>query len=472
MSKEENNQESFRDSLATIDKKGERIWVYPKRPKGRYHNARRVVAVVLLFLLFSGPFIRIGGQPLMLLNVLERKFIVFGNIFWPQDFFVFVIVFITFIVFIILFTAVFGRLFCGWVCPQTIFMEMVFRKIEYWIEGDYTYQKKLNNAPWTLHKILKKVSKHSIFFGISFIIANTFLAYIVGSEALLQIIKEPPSEHIKGLISILVFSGLFYGVFAFFRDQVCTQVCPYGRLQGVMLDRNSMVVSYDYKRGEPRGKFRRGENRDEENKGDCIACQQCVLVCPTGIDIRNGTQLECVNCTACMDACDNVMKNVDLPLGLIRYASEEGIAKGTKFHLTGRSKAYVGVLIILMTFMSFLLARQESISTTILRVPGIIHQEHSKTQYSNLLSAKIINKSSAEMVLYLKVLEPYEGVEVKIIGDSIWLPEQGKVETPFFIIMDKKIVTESKVPVKIGIYNNKGEMLGTEKFDFIGPLQF
>ncbi|MDX5436563.1 MAG: 4Fe-4S binding protein, partial [Pontibacter sp.] len=285
--------DEFRDHLSTVDAEGKRVWVYPKKPQGKLYNYRKYVSYVLLAFLFAGPFIKINGLPLLMLNVIERKFVIFGVLFWPQDFFILVLAFLTMAVFIILFTVVYGRIFCGWVCPQTIFLEMVFRRIEYLIEGDYTKQRALDKMPWNTEKILKKGTKTFVFLAISFLIANTFLAYIIGIDALLEIAIDNPLNHLAGLGALVVFTGLFYGVFAWFREQVCTIACPYGRLQGVMLDKKTVVVAYDYGRGEPRGKLRKNQERTE---GDCINCNQCVHVCPTGIDIRNGTQLECINC--------------------------------------------------------------------------------------------------------------------------------------------------------------------------------
>ncbi|HAP58809.1 MAG TPA: cytochrome c oxidase accessory protein CcoG, partial [Cytophagales bacterium] len=294
----EEQEEEFRDRISTVDEDGKRIWVYPKKPKGRFTSARSWVSYVLLAFLFAGPFLRIGGEPVLLLNVIERKFVILGQIFWPQDFYIFLFGMLVMVVFITLFTVVYGRIFCGWVCPQTIFMEMLFRKIEYAIEGDYMAQKKLSKQRWNREKVLKRGLKHTIFAAIALWIGNTFLAYIIGSEATLALITDGPQEHLGGFIAMVLFSGAFYGVFAFFREQVCTNVCPYGRLQGVLLDRKSVVVSYDHIRGEGRGKLRKGQDREAQGLGDCIDCSLCVKVCPTGIDIRNGTQLECINCTA------------------------------------------------------------------------------------------------------------------------------------------------------------------------------
>ena len=253
------DEERFRDSLATMTKEGKRNWIYPKKPSGRYYNARTIVSIVLLILLFAIPFIKINGHPLLILNILERKFIIFGIPFGPHDFHLFGLAMISIIVSIFLFTVVYGRIFCGWICPQTIILEMVFRKIEYFIEGDANKQRALNKSPMDKNKFLKKSSKHIIFFSLSFLISNIFLSYIIGMDQLLKIVTSPPSQHLGGLIAILIFSGIFYWVFSYFREQACTLVCPYGRLQGVMLDPNSIVIAYDNIRGEPRGKIRKNE---------------------------------------------------------------------------------------------------------------------------------------------------------------------------------------------------------------------
>ncbi len=458
----------FRDKISTVDKAGKRVWVYPKKPKGKFTNWRKIVNTIFLTILFTGPFIRIGGQPLLMLNVVERKFVIFGQIFWPQDFYIFGLATLAAVIGIVLFTVVYGRVFCGWICPQTVFMEGVFRRIEYWIEGDWTAQKKLDKQEWNREKIVKKSTKQLIFFIISFIIANTFLAYIIGSEALLAIVTDPPNAHIAGLISILVFTGAFYYVFAFFREQVCTTVCPYGRLQSVLLDRQSVVVAYDYKRGEKRGKIRRGEDRAAAQKGDCVDCSLCVNVCPTGIDIRNGTQLECINCTACIDACDSIMENVGLPKGLIRYDSEVNIAEGKKgFRWTARSIAYTVVLVLITGLLTGLLLFRSQVDATILRTPGMMYQEQEGGAISNLYNVKIINKTNEAMQLSLKV-ESGDG-EIKLVGkDLLELPEQGTAEGALFIIMEKEDIDGISQNIEVGIYQND-RLLKTVDTKFIGP---
>ncbi len=461
-------EKSFRDQLSTLDEHGKRRWIYPKKVSGRYTTWRTRVNYILLAFLFSGPFIRINGEPLLMINVIERKFVLFGKIFWPQDFYIFVLIALSFVVGIILFTVVYGRIFCGWVCPQTIFMEGVFRKIEYWIEGDWKQQMKLNKAPMSPKKFGLKAAKHFIFFSISFLIANTFLAYIIGTEALIDIITAPPSQHLAGLAAITIFSAVFYGVFAFFREQVCTNVCPYGRLQGVLLDRQSVVVAYDRVRGEPKGKFRKGEDRAEAKKGDCIECGHCVHVCPTGIDIRNGTQLECINCTACIDACDSMMEAVNLPKGLIRYTSEEQIETRQPFRLSFRAKAYSVVLLALLGVVTALLLLRGEIEANILRTPGVTYQMEAEGRVSNLYNYKIINKGGQDMQLEIRPLE--EHFEIRMVGSQPELAAQKIAEGAFFLSAPAEAFDLGKTQVTLGIFNNEGRMLTKKKIRITGPL--
>jgi cytochrome c oxidase accessory protein FixG len=469
--KEEYMDQSFRDSIGTIDDEGKRKWVYPKKPKGPFHKARTWVSVFLLTLLFAGPFLRINGQPVLLINVLERKFVIFGQVFWPQDFYIFVLIMLVGVLFIVLFTVVFGRLFCGWVCPQTIFMEMVFRKVEYWIEGDFKHQKHLNNGPWNGEKIRKKVLKHGIFFLISFIISNTFLAYIIGSDALIEIITDNPVNHLGGLASILIFTAVFYWVFAWFREQVCIVACPYGRLQSVMLDRNSIIVAYDYIRGEIRGKFKKNEDRDQAGKGDCIDCHQCVDVCPTGIDIRNGTQLECVNCTACIDACDHMMESVGLPKGLIRYDSEEGIVNESAKKINPRSVGYTIVLLLIMGLVSFLLISRTDVDASILKTPGQQYQKRENNEVSNLYNYKIINKTFEDIPAEIRMMEGSGKVQHIGQEQDLIIPAESIAEGTFFLIRNMNKIEDRNTKITLGIYNREGTLLDEVNTSFAAPIK-
>lgn len=473
MQKEANNPEgidtsedSFRDHLATVDAKGHRKWVFAHRPRGKFYSIRTWVSGGFFALFFSLPFIEVKGRPLFLFNVTQAKFILFGKVFWPQDFFIFGLAMVTFIIFIILFTAAFGRLFCGWVCPQTIFMEMLFRKIEFLIEGDGPRQRQLANAPWTGNKIAKKLTKHIVFYLMAFIIANFFLSYIIGMKELWKIVTEPVGEHIGGLFSILLFSGVFYAVYAYFREQACTVVCPYGRLQGVLLDRNSMIVAYDYKRGEPRGKF---DKRIERTIGDCIDCYQCVRVCPTGIDIRNGTQMECVSCTACIDACDHVMEKIHKPRGLIRYASENGIAQGEHLKYTGRMKFYTVLLAVLLSLLGVLLITRKDVDATILRTPNQLFQEQGTDSVSNLYNITVVNKTIHDIPLHLELEELPGSIEIIGTHHVVNVKQEGQGAGSFFVILPKNIIHQRRINLKLGLYEGD-KKIDVLKTSFLGPI--
>ncbi|MGY2134771.1 cytochrome c oxidase accessory protein CcoG [Hymenobacter sp. HD11105] len=461
-------KDDFRDSIATVDAAGKRVWLYPKRPSGRFYRARMWISYGLLLVLFAGPWLRINDLPVLMLNLPARKFIILGQIFWPQDFFILLLAALTFVLFVIVFTVVYGRAFCGWVCPQTIFLEMVFRRIEYWLEGDAPQQKALDRADWDWNKLWRKTTKHALFLVISFLIANTFLAYIIGSDELVSIITDPPRQHLGGLTFMVLFTGVFYAVFARFREQVCTIACPYGRLQGVMLDKDSLVVAYDYQRGEPREKLRKNQTR---TAGDCIDCHQCVQVCPTGIDIRNGAQqLECTNCTACIDACNNIMALINKPEGLIRHASENNIAQGTKFRLQGRVKVLSGVLVVLLMGLTFLLVSRSNVQATVLRTPGQLFQKTDRGTITNLYNVSVINKTNHPYPITLKVLEPAGG-QISFVGtNGLTLPAQGITEGVFFAELPKSALHATNQKLRIGVFS-EGKLIAETKTKFLGPAQ-
>lgn len=458
--------DSFRDRIATVDAKGKRKWVFAQQPKGRLYRWRTLVSWFFFMVFIGLPFIHIDGRPLFLFNIPQARFIIFGKVFWPQDFFIFGLTMVTFVIFVVLFTAAFGRLFCGWVCPQTVFMEMVFRRIEYLIEGSASFQKLQQGKPWTSERIVRRAAKHIVFYLLSFIIANFFLAYVIGIKELYKIITEPVSQHIGGLASIALFSGVFYGVYAFFREQVCTVICPYGRLQGVLLDRNSMVVAYDYKRGEPRGKLKKTPTIET---GDCIDCFQCVKVCPTAIDIRNGTQMECVGCTACIDACNAMMTAIGKPEGLIRYASENGIAKKEPLHYTTRMKLYTGLLAVLVLLLSILLMTRKDIDTTIMRTPGMLYQERGTDSVSNLYNIKVANKTTTAIPLRV-ILEDTPGRIEVIGGNTIAVKKEDEGSGSFFVVLPLKAIKERKQVIRIGLYEGD-RRIDVVKTNFLGPVE-
>ncbi|MFI1745493.1 cytochrome c oxidase accessory protein CcoG [Thalassobellus sediminis] len=467
--------ETFRDSIGTITKDGKRAWVFPKKPSGKFYKYRKWVSYCLLAFLLLSPFIKINGNQFLMFNVLERRFNIFGFPFWPQDFHLFVISMIIGVIFITFFTVAFGRIFCGWICPQTIFMEMVFRRIEYWIEGDRGKQIRLSKQPWNAEKIRKKGLKLIIFLIISFIIANVFLAYLIGSDRLIQYITDGPFSHVSNLISLLIFTAIFYFVFAWFREQVCVIACPYGRLQGVLLDNKSIIVAYDHKRGEGengRKKFRKSDDRAALGHGDCIDCSQCVHVCPTGIDIRNGTQLECINCTACIDECDSIMDSINLPKGLIRYASEDNIEKKSTFKLTARLKGYIAVLVILIGLLTGMLFLRNNVEANVLRLPGQLYEHKDNNIISNVFTYKLVNKTTKEIDhVSLKLLSHKGTLKLVSTSDEFVVPSQGIAKGTLFIEINNSVLSGDRNKIKIGIYQNE-KLIETTTANFLGPRSY
>jgi cytochrome c oxidase accessory protein FixG len=389
--------------------------------------------------------------------------------------------------FIMLFTALFGRVWCGWACPQTVFMEFVFRKIEILTEGDHNARRRLDAAPWTAGKIAKKTAKHALFFLVSFAIANTFLVYFIGKDELLALVTDDPRHHLGGLAAILLFTGVFYAVFAYVREIVCTVICPYGRLQGVLYDKKTVQVAYDYVRGEPRGKRMRNSDvglRIKENptaahpqspiripqSGDCVDCTLCVQVCPTGIDIRNGSQLECIGCTACMDACDEVMVKIERPKGLIRYASTEGIERGQPLRFTGRMRAYTAVLLALLGVLAYLLLTRSPLETTVLRTPGLTYQQLPDGTVSNLYSVEIVNKTSRTLPLQLRVADQ-PAARLDWVGAPPTLAPGEVTKGTFFIKMPGKALPDDHFALRLDVLAANGEVIDHVSTKFLGPVR-
>ncbi|WP_396626701.1 cytochrome c oxidase accessory protein CcoG [Luteitalea sp.] len=458
------DHDTFRNELASVHTDGRRKWVYARKPSGRFYNARTYVSYVLLALLFLGPLVKLHGQPILLLNILERKFIVFGIVFWPQDFYLLVLCVLTGFLTIALVTSAVGRIWCGWLCPQTIFLEMLFRKIEWLIEGSAQQQVRRDKAPLTFDTAWRKGLKHVIFFGLSFLIANVFLSYIISFDALWKIVTDPPREHLAGLFAITVFSFVFYAVFARFREQACTLACPYGRVMGALVDQNTITITYDRSRGEPRGKMVRGAQ--EAARGDCIDCGQCVTVCPTGIDIRNGIQLECVACTACADACDDVMARVSKPTGLIRYTSEEAVRTKQPNRLSWRVKAYAVVWLIMFSTAATLIARRPAMDVLILRQPGTLQTTLDNGDVSNFYNVQVINRTNTPFTLQYRVVEPAGGSITPLgpIGD---MAPYGIIQSRLLLRLPSTAVKGTSTPVRIEVTQG-GQLVEMVETSFLG----
>lgn len=453
--------EDYRSLLPNVTEDGKRKWLYPLKPSGKWHKRRVVVTSILLTIFFAMPLIQVNGSPFFLLNFLERKFILFGVIFWPQDTIYLLLAALIFFVFIILFTVAFGRIWCGWACPQTLFMEMVFRKIEYAIEGNASQQKLLNKRPWDWDKLWRKGLKHFIFIAISLAIGHTAMAYIVGMGEMKHLVWEGPAAHLSGFIALLAFSTVFYLVFSQLREIACTIICPYGRLQGALITPDTFHVIYDESRGEPRGK--------KEGSGDCINCFKCVASCPTGIDIRNGIQLDCVNCTACIDACDDIMRKVGKPEGLVRYGSQQSIKHGTKPKMDARKWGYTGVLSVLVGIFVVLLATRSAVEATITKIPGKLYTTTHEGHIQNLFKLQVINKTRDSIPIALNPDDSFVGLELAG-GGTQWLAGSEKKDLIFMVTVPlenlKGHTTPLSLTLQTGVENQHVEI------DFAGPMVF
>jgi cytochrome c oxidase accessory protein FixG len=453
------DHERFRAEMASIAKDGRRKWVFARQPEGRFYRWRTAVAIVLIVFFVASPFVHIDGHQFMLLNLIDRRFVLFGVPFWPQDLWLLLLLFLTCVVSVAVFTATLGRIWCGWMCPQTIFLEMVFRRIEWWIDGGPKEQARRKGGPWTVDRIRRSVLKHAVYGLLSFGIANVFLSYLISSQTLLQYVKDGPIDHLAVFAPLVLFSVVFYLVFARFREQACVIVCPYGRFMSALVDDNTVTVTYDTDRGEPRGK---GKNR--EQKGDCVDCYQCVTVCPTGIDIRNGIQLECVACTACMDACDDVMRKVGSPEGLIRYSSANGIKSKTTW-LTPRIKAYGAVWIVLVSIVTVLFATRPDLEITVLRQEGTTFVRNAEG-IINFYRLELINKTASPKNIMMRVVGD-NGTTVKPLGALSELRPWHETKTRFIVTVPEHLLRNGLASVDIEFVTD-GHIVKRESVRVIG----
>jgi len=390
------------DIVSTIGYKGKRIWLYPRWQRGRFLTARTLVHWALLAVFLVGPWIEVRGHPAIQIDIPGRRIYFWGLTLFATDgyFFLFFFGFLVFGVF--LFTALFGRAWCGWTCPQTVFLESVIRPVERLFEGPPSKQKKLDKAPWSAGKVARKLGKWGAFLAFAGILGTTFVAYFRGADGVIAAQFDPFGDP-AATISFAFITGLTFFDFVYFREQTCIVVCPYGRFQSVLLDDNSLMVGYDERRGEPRGKPSR------EGVGDCVDCKACVQVCPTGIDIRKGSQMECVQCMACVDACDAIMDKLERPRGLISLTSQNRLDGARQQILRGRVVVYALGLLVVFGAFGLTVSRREDVEVNLTRQQVAPWAQMPDGRVQNGLRLRIQNKSDEDRAFTVRVVEPATG---------------------------------------------------------------
>ncbi len=450
-------------SLGSINADGSKKIIHPADVKGPFMFWRRLVALVLLVIYVGLPWIPVNGFPAVFLDVMHRRFHFMGLTIATQDLWLgfFLLTGLGFSLFYI--TSLFGRVWCGWTCPYTVFLEHVYRRVERWVDGDATARRRLDAAPWHAGKIFRRVIKHGLYLLISALIAHVFMSYFVSIQGLYGMMQQSPREHFLafGVVAFLTFA--LYGAFSWFREQFCVIMCPYGRLQSALTDDHSVIIGYDKKRGEPRGKS------SDPNAGDCIACNRCVQVCPTGIDIRNGLQLECIGCAACIDACDTVMTKLDRPKGLIRYDSYTGLSGGKTRFVRPRTIFY-SVLVVLGTIaFAFAVNSVKPVRASAVRMPGGAYYV-TGDEVRNQFFVRVINKLNESAQFRLELDGPLpEGLQVSGLDDVLELDAMEESQKTLVLSVPKAAFS-GKIPFRVRVTDVKsGTSVLTSRLELLGP---
>ncbi|MDQ8203615.1 cytochrome c oxidase accessory protein CcoG [Pelagicoccus sp. SDUM812003] len=463
MSSNVTNRKPNRDSLTAVNDDGSRFIIHPSDVSGRFTLARKVSAYALILVYAALPWVQIGGYPAVFLDTNAMRFHFFGMTFASQDLWLafFLITGLGFGLFYV--TALLGRIWCGWACPQTVFLEHVYRRIERFIEGDAIARRKLDSSPWGPRRIWKRGLKHAAFLGLSLLLAHMFMAYFVSVPGLWDMMREAPAENWKVFLFVFAFSGVLYFNFAWFREQLCIVICPYGRLQSALIDEHSMVIGYDEKRGEPRGKAK------DEAAGDCIDCNRCVQVCPTGIDIRQGLQMECIGCSACIDACDTVMDKLKRDRGLIRYDSMEGLAGRKTRYLRPRMILYTALLLLGAVVLAFSLQGLGSASMTAWRTPGAPYFTNNEL-VRNQFMVRVTNKSNEGSFYRLELDKQLPEARVMGVGEPFFIDGNGELVKPVVIVVDRDRYTGG-FSMTVRVVDDQGKTLMQRPLEFIGPTK-
>ncbi|MDX2118453.1 MAG: cytochrome c oxidase accessory protein CcoG [Planctomycetota bacterium] len=446
--------------LSTLNSDGSRRWLKPRLSPGRFLTARRGVAYFLLALFIAIPYIKMNGKPMILLDVVAREFTFFGKTFLPTDTLLLALLMVSIFLTIFFLTAVMGRVWCGWACPQTVYMEFVFRPIERFFEG----------APGRAlkpgaNKGVRKALKLATFVVIALFMSHTFLAYFVGIDRLIHWVQGSPRDHWPSFLVVAITTGLILFDFGFFREQMCIVACPYGRFQSVMLDRNSLIISYDKLRGEPRGKKKREADlalpvlnaAAVQPVGDCIDCSMCVTTCPTGIDIRKGLQLECIGCAQCIDACDSVMTKLGRATGLIRYSSQNAVEKKPSRILRPRVVLYPIALTIALSAFTYLLINAKTADVSVLHGKGMPFSVLPSGEVANPLLVKVTNRTNTERS-YTITLEGIAGVQMDIAQNPLVIPKGQMRETPFLVKLPPETFATGKKVITVVVTDDAGDV--------------
>lgn len=465
--------ESPEDVLSTLGRDGKRKWLYPTLSPGRFLTRRRIVGWVLVFIYLALPVVPIGGRPALLLDVVHREFAMFGAVFYPTDTLLLMLFLIAIMVMIILFTALLGRVWCGWACPQTIYLEFVFRPIERLIEGKEHVRKRRDGGPMSVDKAWRKGVKWGIYGVVAFVLANTFVAYFVGWSALIDWMGQAPTENWGFFLVMSVTTGLILFDFGIFREQMCTIACPYARMQSIMLDEDSLIVSYDPNRGEPRQKRSKKALEQEAAgiipaQGDCIDCFACVRTCPTGIDIRDGLQMECVACTQCIDACDHIMDQIDRPRGLIRYTSEREL-EGRKTRIfRPRTTIYLVAILFVASAFTVVLTSRSDYDVNVGRVVDAPYIELPDGRIANRLRFRVRNQTAGTVSFDVRVAEPATA-EVRAVGPMPVALDPGQMDRiEIWVLVPAVSFQTTSIPARFELHFSDGQVVQAE-FNVLGP---
>jgi cytochrome c oxidase accessory protein FixG len=454
------------ETNATIGEHGKRQWLYPGLAKGRFTRARNIVSSGLILLYLAVPWLTIGGRPLLRFDIPGRRYHILGATFVATDLYLLALFLLMALIAMFLFSALLGRLWCGWGCPQTVYMEGVYRRIERWIEGPPLKRQKLDSGPHDDAYWARKVTKHGLFIVISLLLALSFIAYFIDPRASFAMLANIGSEHPAAFVMMLVTTGFVYFDFAWFREQFCTFLCPYARLQAVMLDEHSLIIAYDPQRGEPRGALRPGQSF--EGRGDCVACKRCVQVCPTGIDIRQGLQLECISCTACIDACDVVMDKIGRPRGLIRYDSLAGIARKHRRILRPRVALYSLVLLVILTVFTMRLSGRETLELSVTRMAGIPYLVQDDGKVRNVFTLHVTNTEDETRQVSVAV-SGAEDFDLIVPGQPFMVEPGARITAEAFVLQPRNQITAAETPIAFALVSGE-QTVSTARAVFLGPV--